>query len=367
MEVEIPRDKEFRMDISETQKVRIMVTAGLAEICGQELLNEKWYNFTNIKFSIFSFTGAKLKVEGACDLQYLGTSTCFRKIFNFFDLVKDTQKVVLVLGKGRTTFCTTMCNYFIKLHRKVDFIELDPSKGNIFPGTLSLIQIESLIDYNDRIKLNNPFCLFHGSTVIENNELFDMQVDRLSNEVEIRNSGNLKLILAPDLSNDEINTLIKKFKVTEAVVIGDERAFHKLNLLVPKVFIENTGYVYENTVSRSINRYFNGPNGEYTPASFLVKFDWLVFRIGEQYTAPESALPLGASRRLGRTDVTKSELVQNSVLAISEAMTEDQIITSQVAGFIVCLDDKKFRILCTQPKLPKLKFLLQGSLQYLEF
>lgn len=367
MEVEIPKDKEFRIEVSENQKIRIMIIAGLTEICGQELLNEKWYNFTNIRVSIFTFTGARIKIEGNCDLQYVATSTCFRKIFNFFDFVKDKQHTILVLGKGRSTFCNTLCNYFIKMHKKVDFIELDPSKGNIFPGTLSLLQIESIIDYHDKIKLNNPFCLFYGSLSIDNKELFDIQIDRLSSEIENRNSGNFKLILAPEQSNEDLNILIKKFKITNVVIIGDERLFHKLNLLAPKVFIENTGYVFESTASNSINRYFNGPNGEFTPASFLVKFDWLVYRVGEQFTAPESALPLGASRKLGRTDVSKCDLVQNAVLAISEAESEDQIITSPAVGFIVCLDDTKFRVLCTQPKLPKLKFLIQGNFQYLDF
>lgn len=367
MEVEIPRDREFRIEVQENQKVRIMVTAGLAEICGQELLVEKWYNFSSIKTSIFTFTGARLKVEGTNDLQYISTSTCFRKIFNFYDQCKDSQKTVLVLGKGRTTFCSTVSNYSVKLHKKVDFLELDPARGNVFPGALSLIQIENIVDYHDGIKLNNPFCLFYGSLSIENKELYDIQIDRLSRELETRNTGNMKLLLAPDLSNEEINSLIKKFRVTDVIVIGNERLFHKLNMLVPKIFIENSGYSSENTVSSSIHRYFNGPNNEFTPATFIVKFEWQVYRIGEQYSAPESALPLGASRKIGRTDVCKSDLVVNQVLAISEAEREDQIIASPVAGFIVCLDDKKFRILCPQPKLPKLKFLVQGNIQYIDF
>jgi hypothetical protein len=76
---------------------------------------------------------------------------------------------------------------------------------------------------------------------------------------------------------------------------------------------------------------------------------------------------LGASRKLDRTDITKSDLVQNSILAISEAASEDQIITSPVAEFIVCLDESKFRVLCTQTKLPKLKYMIQGNFQYLDF
>ena len=230
-----------------------------------------------------------------------------------------------------------------------------------------LIEVENIVDYNDKIKLNSPFCLFYGSLTLENKELFDIQCDRLSLEIENKKTGNLKLILSPELNNEELNEIIKKFKVTDVIVMGNEREFHKLNLKVPKFYIENPGYVNENTATQSIHRYFYGSEGEYTPATFLVKFDWLIYRIGEQYTAPESALPLGASRKIGRTDSCKTELIQNSILAISEAESESEISISPCVGFIVCLDEKKFRVLCTQPKLPKLKFLLQGSIKYVDF
>ena len=129
MEIEIPKDHEFRIEVSENQKVRFMVIAGLAEICGQELLNEKWYSFSNIKLSIFTFTSARLKMDGAEGiLKYVAELTCFRKIFNFFDFcqkyskdntIKDEsnikEKIILVLGRGRSTFCTTMINYSVKL------------------------------------------------------------------------------------------------------------------------------------------------------------------------------------------------------------------------------------------------------------
>lgn len=367
MEVELGRCQEYRIEILESQKVKIMVVAGLAEIKGQELLNDKWYSFSDIKTTIFTFTGAKLKIDGNYDLQYIASSSCFPHIFNYFDANKDSPKTILVLGRGRSTFCTTIANYLVRMHKEVDFIELDPSKGNIFPGVLSLLHIDCFVDCMERFRLKNPVSLFHGSLTIENSELFDMQTDFLAKEVESRGRECFRLVLCPELAADELNSLSKRFKASEAVIVGDERLFHRIGLIIPKTFIENSGYVQENTVSKSISRYFNGVNHEYTPCSFIVKHDWEIVRIGEQYTAPESALPLGATRKVGKTDVCRTELVENAVLAISEAEDEDQVARSPVMGFIVCLDDKKFRILCTQPKMPKMKYLVQGSIKYIDF
>ena len=123
-----------------------MVISGLAEIFGQEILNEKWYNFTNIKCSIFTFTGAVVKIEGECELRYIADSCCFPTVFSYFDMIKNSSDTVFVLGKGRSIFCTTIANYFVRLHKKLDFIEIDPSKGNLFPGALSYLQVDTLVE-----------------------------------------------------------------------------------------------------------------------------------------------------------------------------------------------------------------------------
>lgn len=375
MEVELERYQEYRIEASETQKIRVMVVSGLAEIKGQELLNDRWYVFSNIKTSIFTFTGAKLKTDGNCELQYKTTQPFFLKAFEYFDNTKDTPKTALVLGKGRSTFCASVINYFIRIHKKVDFIELDPGRGNIFPGALSHARIDYFVDYTEGIKLNNITSYFYGNTTINNPELFDLQTTVLANnlkdisEMADDPSGcpGIRLIICPELGVDTVNLLVKKFKAVEVVVVGDERMFHKLNFIVDKTFIPNMGYVMENNVFRSINKYFNGINNEFTPCSFIFKNDWMVIRVGEMFSAPESALPLGSSRKVGKTDICKADLTENAILAISSAEKEEDIVSSPVLGFIVCLDEKKFRILCIQPKLPKAKYLIQGHLKYIDF
>lgn len=134
------------------------------------------------------------------------------------------------------------------------------------------------------------------------------------------------------------------------------------------MFVENHGYVRSsNDVPASITRYFNGSNNEYTPCTFIVKQDWKIVRVGEEHAAPDSALPLGGTRRVGKSSVNPAELSESCILAISEAQTEDEVPTALVAGFIACLDDKKFRVLCTQPRLPKGTYLVKGSVKYVEY
>ena len=394
-----------------------MVVAGLVQVKGQELLNDRWYVFSNIKTAIFTFTGAKLKIDGVADIQYVAVHSSASKIFNYFDkLYKSNENsTILVLGKGRSSFCTTISNYFVRMHKKIIFTEIDPSKGNIFPGTLSTMFID------EGFKLNNPHCLFYGNTEIDNIELYDLQIDALVKHIQKMNlttddiqnvdsnrfneddpinikenhtenidfNGNnyqprniahtnsfdnnyspkyVQLILAPEMSIDNLNNIIKKFNVKESIFVGDERMFNKINLIVKKIFIENYGYIYENTIPKSINRYFNGINNEFTPCSFIVKQNfWNIVRIGEEYVAPDSALPLGATRKVGKTAVNKVDLIENSILAISDAKDENEVATSPVSGFITCVDEKKFRILCTQPRLPKQAYLIQGNIRYIDF
>lgn len=369
MEIELQKNQEYRIEVSESQKLKVMVIGGLAEIKGQELLNDKWYIFSDTKTAIFTFLGCKLKVDGMSDLKYTAFKSSMPDFFKYFDKNKNVNKTILLIGKGRTFFCTSICNYFVRLHKKVDFYELDPSKGNIFPGTLSYLHIDTFVDFLEGFKLNSPTCLFYGSLTIDNLELYNLQCSKLHDIVTSQNSysNNFKIVLCPNISVDEINLIAKIYKADEIVVVGDERLFHMSDFIIPKIYIENTAFIYENRVNKSIHRYFNGYQNEYTPSSFSVKYDWEIYRIGELHSAPESALPLGATRRLTKTDPIKAELVENSVLGISEAESEDQIATSPVVGFIVCVEEKKIRVLCTQPKLPKLKYLIQGDFKYLDF
>lgn len=367
MDIEIFQNHEYRIEINENQKYKVMVVAGLAEINGQELINDKWYVLSNINAGIFTFTGALIRVDGEAEMQYLTKSAMASQIFTYFDRFyqqKAFDKNIMVLGHGRTTFCATFINYMLRMHIKSIYTEIDPGKGNIFPGCLSSMIVEQFYDHTEKFKLNNPKCMYFGNTEIENIDLYDKQLEALFEIIDSKMKGYMNLILTPEFDNEKTNEIIKKYKIDEVVIVGNERMFHKINFGCNKIFIENNCHIIENNVFRSINTYFNGACGQYSPSSFIIKQKWNVVRIGEEHVAPESALPIGTRRKVDKLGINSVELIENSVLGISEAKTEDEIITSPVSGFLVCLDANKFRVFCTQPKLPKGLYLIQGNLKF---
>ncbi|ADM11564.1 pre-mRNA cleavage complex GTPase subunit [Encephalitozoon intestinalis ATCC 50506] len=373
MEIRLWPNQEFRIEVSETQKLKVMVVSGLAEIKGQELLNEKWYAFKDIKTFIFTFSGCKLKVEGACDLQYVSGTTNVPSIFgivnffskNGFDYSK--LRTFMVVGNGRSTLCFTLINFFVRMGKKVLFTEIDPSRGNIFPGALSTMHVDTLIDCIEGLRLKNPLSFFYGSTEITNMELYDLQTTKLQEAIKSKNIDDLHLILCPEGASAFYNTLIKRFEVDRVIVVGNERLYHTLDVIVEKLMISRSGFVEEKEIGKSISRYFKGVNNEYTPFTFNVKYKWRVVRIGEMYVAPASALPLGSARKVGCVEASEVEISENSVLGISEAREIEDVAGSPVLGYVVVIDTGTFKILCTQPRLPKYVFLIQGDLKHIEY
>ncbi len=185
---ELSQNEEFRFEVGESQKLMIMVEVGLAEVKGQELINKNWYTYSDIKSVLFTFTGCRIRVmdegekgEGNISM-FVANISSFPQIFNFFhyinkkddDVKRNNMKSILVMGKGRSTLAMTLCNYFIRTHQTVQFTELDPSKGNIFPGAISTMLVENLNE--NYFELNNPHCLFYGSVSINNNkDLYEIQ------------------------------------------------------------------------------------------------------------------------------------------------------------------------------------------------
>jgi polyribonucleotide 5'-hydroxyl-kinase len=252
--------------------------------------------------------------------------------------------------------------------KKVLFSEIDPSKGNVFPGALSTIHIDELVDCIEGLRLKNPLSFYYGSTEINNMELYDLQTTKLYEAIKSKGIDDVHLILCPERDSGFYNTMIKRFEVDKVVVIGDERLYHTLDIIADKLMIDRGGYVSDGgDISKSITRYFKGVNNEYTPFSINVRYKWKVVKIGEEYVAPDSALPLGSKRRVGCIEASEAEVVGNSIIGISEAKEIEDVAKLPVLGYIVVIDPNSFKILCTQPKLPKYTFMIQGDLRHIEY
>ena len=126
--------------------------------------------------------------------------------------------------------------------------------------------------------------------------------------------------------------------------------------------------------SRRIREYFYGIANDLGPHSSTVNFsDLLVFRIGGGPKAPRSALPIGVEPAANPTRLVPVNInhdLLHMVLAISYAKEPHEIITSNVAGFVIVTDVNIERKTITYlaPAAGELpgKFLIVGNLTWLE-
>ncbi|KAF9592647.1 hypothetical protein IFM89_016304 [Coptis chinensis] len=120
--------------------------------------------------------------------------------------------------------------------------------------------------------------------------------------------------------------------------------------------------------------YFYGLTNDLSPHSNIVSFsDLFVYRVGGGPQAPRSALPIGAEpaadpMRLVPVNINRDLL--HLVLAVSFAKEPDQIISSNIAGFIYItdIDIQRKKITYLAPSAGELpsKFLVIGTLTWLE-
>lgn len=360
--IELKQFQELRF---EGLEVKIFVTEGIVEYLGQELLNERWYVFKNTKGYFYTITGAKLKIEGRLDIFYISKHTNLKHIFKYFYKKHKSNKHtenILVIGKGRSTFTTTIINLFLRNKFKTVLTELSPDTGNlVFSGVLGISLIDKLIEYNKGIDLNNSLIYFYGSNKEE--EYFS-QYQLIIKEIfnKLKNNKNIKdkiknntfnFIIGPN--NLEIINLIKEeLNIDEIIVLGDERLFNLVE--GNKIFIPNSGYLPTNKLK--IREYFYGRNEELTPYNLYTK-NFYCFTWSNEVVAPTSALPLGAERKLVVNNFEEVETENNYVYAIMEGKGIKPCL-----GFVVPLEGN--RLLAPKNKIMKDIVLFKGGFKYYE-
>lgn len=180
---------------------------------------------------------------------------------------------------------------------------------------------------------------------------------------------------------------IDTFNATVVLVLGQEKLCSMLKDVLkskPNVDVvklhKSGGVVSRNPKvrisarSQRIREYFYGLSNDLSPHSNIVNFsDLSVYRIGGGPQAPMSALPIGAQpaadpTRLVPVNINRDLL--HLVLAVSFAKEPDQIMSSNVAGFIwiTDIDIQRKKITYLAPsggELPS-KILIMGSITWIE-
>jgi polyribonucleotide 5'-hydroxyl-kinase len=134
--------------------------------------------------------------------------------------------------------------------------------------------------------------------------------------------------------------------------------------------------------SRRIHEYFYGQDDSLTPHLFEIKFSQMkgrIFKIicpaqppnkaaGQNTSSNDQQQQKSAENRLELVDFSPKELT-NHLLAVSFAKNENELMFSNVAGFIcvtkVDSDSKKISILSPQPEpLPDENFFIVSEVQF---
>lgn len=386
------------------------------------------------KFAIFTWSGATVEIDGSAEVAYVADETPMVSYVNVHailerrrtqahDAATSTASAaplilpparrsealaqsqgprVIVVGptdSGKSSLTRMLLGWASRQGWKPTFIDLDIGQGSItVPGTLVATPIEMPVDPIEGIPMEFPLVYFYGHTTPSTNtDLYKVLVKELARTLEIQFTGNPEARAAGMVINtmgwvegvgyELLLHAIETFNADVILVLGQEKLYSMLRdkfKAKPGVDIvklhKSGGVVARSSKFRQRIRnlktreYFYGLSNELSPHAASANFSELqVFRIGGGPQAPRSALPIGAEPTADPTrvvPVTISHDLVHSVLAISYAKEPEQLLSSNVAGFIYVTDiDVPRKIMsyvapCPGP-LPN-NLLLTGSLPWVE-
>ncbi|XP_008793274.2 protein CLP1 homolog [Phoenix dactylifera] len=415
----LAKESELRVEVGPDTPLRVRLLYGTAEIFGTELPPENWVSIPpRQKLAIFTWNGATIELDGVSEVEYVADETPMVSYVNVHAILdgrrvraktsqgsdKDSSQGprVIVVGptdSGKSSLCRMLLSWACKQGWKPTFVDLDIGQGSItIPGCIAATPIEMPIDAVEGIPLEMPLVYFYGHTTpTVNAELYKVLVKELARTLERQFSGNAESRAAGMVINtmgwveglgyELLLHAIETFSADVVLVLGQEKLCSMLKEVLkskPNVDVvklhKSGGVVLRNTKVRQkarsfrIREYFYGLANDMSPHSNIVNFsDISVYRIGGGPQAPRSALPIGAEpvadpTRLVAVNISRDLL--HLVLAVSYAKEPDQIISSNVAGFVYVTDidiqRKKITYLAPCPgELPS-KFLIVGTLTWLE-
>lgn len=417
-QVKLERESELRIEVGETP-LRLRLLNGNAEIYGTELPPEIWLTFPpRLKFAVFTWYEATIEMDGTPETDYTADETPMVSYVNVNAVLegrrnrakaspsKDSDASqgprVIVVGptdSGKSTLSRMLLSWAAKLGWKPTFVDLDIGQGAItIPGCIAATPIELPIDPVEGIPLEMPLVYFFGHATPSNNvELYKVLVKELAQMLERQFNGNAESRAAGMVINtmgwiegvgyELLLHAIDTFKANVVLVLGQEKLFSMLRDVLknrPNVDVvklqKSGGVVSRNSKVRQkarsyrIREYFYGLTNDLSPHANVANFsDFLVYRIGGGPQAPRSALPIGAdpvANPLRIVPVNVDKELLHLVLAVSYAKDADQIISSNVAGFIfvtnVDTQRKMITYLAPSPGMLPSKYLIAGTLTWLE-
>lgn len=418
-QVKLDRESELRIEVGNDSPLRLRLLNGTAEIFGSELPPEIWQTFPpRLKFAVFTWYGATIEMDGSTELDYTADETPMVSYVNVHAILEGRRNRakasssndpdltqgprVIVVGptdSGKSTLSKMLLSWAAKQGWKPTCVDLDIGQGSItIPGCIAATPIEMPIDPVEGIPLDMPLVYFFGQATPSNNvDLYKVLVKELAKILERQFAGNAESRAAGMVINtmgwieglgyELLLHAIDTFNANVVLVLGQEKLWSMLRDVMKKkpnvdvVKLQKSGGVVSRNAkvrqkarSYRIREYFYGLANDLSPHSNIANFsDFLVYRIGGGPQAPRSALPIGAEPAADPTRLVPVSITQDllhGVLAVSFAKEPDEIISSNVAGFIYItdIDMQRKKITYLAPSAGELpsKYLIVGTLTWLE-
>ncbi|KAG7172717.1 CLP1-like, partial [Homarus americanus] len=372
-EFKLDPDSELRFEVEgKKETVDLKLTSGKAEVFGTELAPDKPYTFfSGAKVAVYTWHGCTLKVTGNTEgtyiaketpmIMYLNTHACLERLRKHADEGLNHEEetrgpVTMIVGPGdvgKSTLCRILLNYAVRMGRRPVFVDLDVGQGSIaIPGTI-------VYNFGHLAPSSNP-------------TLYNILVSRMAATVQDKMVANRKVAASGVVINtcgwvkDEgyksLTHVAQAFEVDVIIVLDQERLYNELVRDIPFIKIPMRSSARDDR----IREYYYGLHTKYHPHSFEVKMSHLqIYKIGAP-ALPDSCMPADMKvddHMTKLVPVEPSVKLKHHMLAVSLATEPEDLLTSNVAGFICVLDvddeNKMVKVLSPQPKpLPKTIFIL---------
>jgi len=404
----------IEVDCPKTEKISVELLNGQAEIFGTEMVAaHKYYFHCGAKISVYTYHGCTVEVNGNLEVEpyssketpmiiYLNTHAALEQLRIKAEQDGSRGPITLVVGPtdvGKSTLCRLLLNYAVRLGRRPIYVDLDVGQGSIsVPGSLGALLVERHAGIEEGFSQNSPLVYHYGhKTPIHNLVLFNQLVSRIADVVRERISANKKAEVSGVVINtcgwvrgegyNQIRHIAQAFEVDVIVVLDQERLYNDLVRDMPpfvKVVWQprSGGVVTRSQEQRTdlrdlrVKQYFYGPTGNLFPHSFQVPFSELkekIYKIGAP-DLPDSCLPLGMKVSDNKTKLVavnpNPRDLLNHVLAVSFTSVTDDVLVTNVAGFIVItavnMEEKKLTVLSPQPMPLPDTLLLLSDIQFVD-
>lgn len=415
---ELKAEAELRFEIpADCTTATLTLTRGSAEMFGIEVALNRAYALTPMSScAAFTWHGASVTLQAPpAALAYVASDTPMPSYLVAHVALQERRARARTAGKpgpramvvgprdcGKSALVRTLAAYCVKANGAAVVADLDCSgcgAAALVPEAVALSVVSHLDLESDGLVHARAasFMLGHatpGANLPVTRAVFDATADALRRLLERADNRPYVGALIDTCGDVEradgpasVVAAAEAMHADVVFVLGAERLFASVRQLLQGketdvVLLNKSGGVVSRDastraalVARLIRAYFYGPDNRLSPFRVILDFASVtVLKVGGEATVvPDSVLPIGAESTLDPlkpTGLSFSKELMHSVLAVSQAESEDDVLKSPVYGYVhvVQVDMEKGVATVLAPSTGKIpsRFLLAGNTKWIE-